>query len=221
MAAVSTNYGTAGDSNLESNATASLSRGTKGSSKSDSGSGSHSASRSRSLSRVWRKRAGTVSSSEKSGALPQSASREQLCRDVVHGDWDTERCREECRHKKKQAARHVADIQASPVRVPVRRSMFGFGEPGKQSFGKVSKGKDGIRSLRSGPSHQHQHADTIELMPQVHRQHARQDGDGFFEGGDSDKMVIRKEVQYSIQYEVPGHGQGPSKRGSNDAIAYV
>ncbi|KAJ6171406.1 hypothetical protein N7470_000473 [Penicillium chermesinum] len=65
MAAVSTNYGTAGDSNLESSG--SRSRATKDS--------SGSTSRSRSMSRVRRKRTGTVS------RVPHSSSKEELCRE--------------------------------------------------------------------------------------------------------------------------------------------
>lgn len=67
-------------------------------------------------------------------------------------------------------------------------------------------------------------ADAVELMPQLQRQHAREEGDGPFEAADSERMVIRKEVQYSIQYEYDEarrRGQASSKEASTDAMAYV
>lgn len=86
----------------------------------------------------------------------------------------------------------------------------------------MDKGKDGIRGAGSEPSLLD--ADAIELMPQLHRQHAQQEDSRPFEAADSERMVIRKEVQYSIQYEYDEarrRGQGSSKEGSTDAMAYV
>lgn len=220
MAAVSTNYGTAGDSNLESSISASRSRGTKGSSKSGSGSGSNSASRSRSLSRVGRKRTGTESRSSKMGknGLPRSSSKEQLCRGEEGQCWDgTE---DQCPNT--QGSSHRAGGRNSAMRVPLRRSMFPLGVSARQGPSRVDKGKDGVRDVRSTPSLLD--VDAIELMPQLHRQRARQGGDGPFEAVDSGRMVIRKEVQYSIQYEYDEarrRGEGSCKEGCSDAVAYV
>lgn len=66
--------------------------------------------------------------------------------------------------------------------------------------------------------------DAIELMPQLQRQHGRQQSEVIVDSDDSDRMVIRKEVGYSIQYEYDDarrRGQGPSKKSSTDAMAYV
>lgn len=190
MAAVSTNYGTAGDSNLESSISASRSRGTKESSKSGSGSGSNSASRSRSLSRVRRKRAGTAT------RVPRSASKEQLCLDECHGGL----------HaiddgSKKISAVKRADREKSPVRAPVRRSMFPLGAS-SSALPKVDKGKAKARakdSVEHGSALEFE-CDAIELMPRLHRQYARKDEPP---GADDDpeKMVIRKDVEYSVKYE--------------------
>ena len=95
--------------------------------------------------------------------------------------------------------------------------MFPISEPSKKSFARLDKGKDG-RGSGSGPGLD---GDAIELMPQIHR-----DSRGVSDGpeGGPDPMVIRKEVQYSVQYEYDEarrRGQGPSKRVSNDAMAYV
>lgn len=203
MAAVSTNYGTAGDSSLESSGYASRSRGTKESSKSGSGSGSNAGSRSRSLSRVRRKRAGTAT-----GALPRSASKEALCRDErVVADAG----RLENRQKKQSVKMHGADC-GETMRAPVRRSMFPLGGPSKAA--KVDKGKAGVRDQRG--SALEFESDALELMPQLHRQYGRKD-EGPAESDDPDKMVIRKEVEYSVQFE---RGEG-SKQVSTDATAYV
>ncbi|CAI7627396.1 unnamed protein product [Penicillium pancosmium] len=221
MAAVSTNYGTAGDSTLESSA--SRSRGTKESSKSGSNSGSgsnsHSASRSMSMSRIQRKRAGTAATPpwSKSHAIPRSSSKENLCQDgniqpiIQHPEIP----------RKKQ-------IQASPqgrepaVRTPQRRSMFPLGEPNIPPLPKPQKGKEGTR--RQVPDQSLLDTDAIELMPRLQRQHGRQQSEVTVESDDSDRMVIRKEVGYSIQYEYDDarrRGQGPSKKSSTDAMAYV
>lgn len=102
------------------------------------------------------------------------------------------------------------------IRAPMRSSMFPIGEPGK-SFARLDKAKNG-RGLGSGSREE---VDAIELMPQTKR-HSRMASDVIEE--DPDAMVIRKEVQYSVQYEYDEarrRGQGPSKRVSNDAMAYV
>ncbi|KAJ5645400.1 hypothetical protein N7507_011411 [Penicillium longicatenatum] len=203
MAAVSTNYGTAGDSSLENSGYASRSRGTKGSSKSGSGSGSNADSRSRSLSRVRRKRAGTAM-----GALPRSDSKEALCRD---GCVNADAGRLENRQKHQSVKMHGADNGGAP-RVPVRRSMFPLGTSSKPA--KVDKGKGGVRD--QGGSALEFESDALELMPQLHRQYGRKDEEPG-ESEDPDKMVIRKEVGYSVQFE---RGEG-SKQVSTDATAYV
>ncbi|KAJ5136810.1 hypothetical protein N7448_005364 [Penicillium atrosanguineum] len=188
MAAVSTNYGTAGDSNLESSVSASRSK-----SKSGSGSGSGSGSRSRSLCRVQRKRPGT----ERDTRGLKSASKEKLCEGIVKSDQGN-------------------GGKMREKGVPMRSSMFPIGEPGK-SFTRLDKAKGG-RGLGSGSR---EDIDAIELMPQTKR-HSRMVSDGIEE--DADAMVIRKEVQYSVQFEYDEarrRGQGPSKRVSNDAMAYV
>lgn len=66
--------------------------------------------------------------------------------------------------------------------------------------------------------------DAIELMPQLRRQHARQESEHTLDEEDPDKIVIRKEVQYSIQYEYDEarrEEQGVSKKSSTDAVAYI
>lgn len=211
MAAVSTNYGTAGDENLENDASATRSRETKGS---GSGSGSNSNSRSRSLSRVRRKRAGTASRSRTDrNARPRSSSKEELRQNGVGHDWDAQG------QKKTQAPSHTRN---TPIRFPIRRSMFALGARPTQDPSRIDKGKDGVRGTCSTPSLAG--VDAIELMPQLSRQRARQEGDGPFEAVDPERMVIRKEVQYSIQYEYDEarrRGEGSCKEGCTDAMAYV
>ncbi|KAJ5669388.1 hypothetical protein N7462_010458 [Penicillium macrosclerotiorum] len=223
MAAVSTNYGTAGDSSLESST--SRSRGTEGSSKSgsnsNSASGSNSASRSRSLSRVQRKRTGASSRSKSRSRIPRSLSKEHLCQGE-HARNLAE-SREANGQKKKQSIPQLPETRNNPVRTPVRRSMFPISEPSKQTSGKTNKGKEGHREQASTPSLL-DIDDAIELMPQLHRQHARQETHCTLDEEDPDKMVIRKEVQYSIQYEYGESrrkGRETSKTSSTDAVAYV
>ncbi|KAJ5168966.1 uncharacterized protein N7482_004560 [Penicillium canariense] len=218
MAAVSTNYGTAGDSNLESSA--SRSRGTKGSSKSgsnsNSASGSNSASRSRSLSRVQRKRAGTVSRSKSRIEIPRSVSKERIYQDEPKLLGEN---REYDRQKKKQAVHAAAD---TPIRAPLRRSMFPLGVSSQPTFKKTDGAQGKSRGQTTDPSLLD--CDAIELMPQLHRQHARQENQERFAGEDLDQMIIRKEVQYSVEYEydeAQRRGQGSSKRTSHDEVAYV
>jgi len=194
MAAVSTNYGTAGDSNLESSISASRSRGTKESSKSGSGSGSNSASRSRSLSRVRRKRAGTGT------RVPRSASKEQLCLDCHGGIRDVD--------GSKGAVRlEGAKREKSPLRAPVRRSMFPLASSTPVS---VDKGKAKAKAIKDsdGGSALEFESDAFELMPQLHRQYARRDEPP---EDDPDKMVIRKDVEYSVKYEDGEEDCDPAK----------
>ncbi|CAI7564824.1 unnamed protein product [Penicillium manginii] len=209
MAAVSTNYGTAGDSTLESSA--SRSRGTKESSRSGSNSGSgsnsHSASRSMSMSRIQRKRAGTAGTppwSRAINAIPRSSSKENLCQ-----DGNTQK-------------RAPPQGREPAIRTPLRRSMFPLDEPIMPPPPKPQKGKEGAR--RQVPDQDLLDVDAIELMPQLQRQHGRQQSEVIVDSDDSDRMVIRKEVGYSIQYEYDDarrRGQGPSKKSSTDAMAYV
>lgn len=98
------------------------------------------------------------------------------------------------------------------TRAPVRRSMFPL--EGSSKAVKADKGKSGVRD--QGGSALEFESDALELMPQLHRQYARTE-EGPAENEDPDKMVIRKEVQYSVQFE---RGEG-SKQVSTDATAYV
>jgi hypothetical protein len=105
-------------------------------------------------------------------------------------------------------------------RIPMRKSMFPIAEPGRTSV-RLDKGKDGRGPGLGLASGEDMDVDAIELMPQTNR-HSRMVSNGA--NGDSDAMVIRKEIQYSVQYEYDEarrRGQGPSKRVSNDAMAYV
>ncbi|KAJ5584231.1 uncharacterized protein N7459_004031 [Penicillium hispanicum] len=221
MAAVSTNYGTAGDSNLESSTSASRSRDTKGSSKSGSGSGSNSASRSRSLSRVQRKRAGTASRAEPEMGAPRSSSQERLCRDVDgRGSW-SDGVRERERDAQQQQRKRESETRGAPARAPVRRSLFPLSASSKAAA-KPDKRTGSIRG--SGLTSARQASDLIELVPQLHRPYGRQEPSDTREDEDLDQMVIRKEVGYSIQYEYDEarrKGLGSSKKGSTDAVVYV
>ncbi|CAG8877021.1 unnamed protein product [Penicillium nalgiovense] len=149
MAAVSTNYGTAGDSTLENSA--SRSNGTKESSKTGSGSGSGSnsntASRSMSQSRIQRKRAGTgsrpplvtpaVNGSGSDSGLRQSENQRphvdpSLCADTsprAHGALGKNQ-------KDGKSGR------SDTVREPVHRSMFPLTAPRKNlSFQVPGRGR--------------------------------------------------------------------------------
>ncbi|KAJ5710386.1 hypothetical protein N7488_004542 [Penicillium malachiteum] len=222
MAAVSTNYGTAGDSNLESTASASRSRETKGSSNSISNSkvaGSSSASRSGSFSRVRRKRAGTSVS-----RVLRSDSKEELCRDhYVHGGvgdgdvgyLDTGRDGLKRRSPGPGQSANESDVE---VQAPLRRSLFPLtGANIKSDKGKVG-GKGTGSALEFEPGY-----DCIELMPQLHRQYGRPEETASTDGDDPEKMVIRKDVAYSVEYEYDEErpGQEVSKQSSTDVMAYV
>lgn len=81
-------------------------------------------------------------------------------------------------------------------------------------------GSEGSR--RQEPTQSLLDTDAIELMPQLQRQHGRQRSEATDDDDDSDRMVIRKEVGYSIQYEYDdARRKGPSKKSSTDAMAYV
>ncbi|KAJ5093306.1 hypothetical protein N7456_009167 [Penicillium angulare] len=226
MAAVSTNYGTAGDSNLESSA--SRSRETKSSSKSGSGSGSNSASRSRSMSRVRRKRAGTGSK------LPRSGSKEQLCRDeYAHGGLGIDIGLADRKEKKAAGVKQSGGGKDAGPRAPMRRSMFPLAQPIASKPNKpvkANQGRTGATLLEEEPTLLEFDSDAIELMPQLQRQYARTGEAGPAEAEDPDRMVIRKEVGYSVQYEYDeerrrkggqGEAEGVSKKTSTDAMAYV
>ncbi|KAJ5776071.1 uncharacterized protein N7511_001082 [Penicillium nucicola] len=221
MAAVSTNYGTAGDSTLESSAKGSSKdqsgsgTGTGSGSGSRSGSNSASASRSRSHSRVQRKRAGTarfmphLDADAGSGPLGAdvpvpSSSRDVLCRDgtvYAHGSPRTNGpvMSGGCPRPKPRP-----DSVEAP-RVPVRRSMFFLGTPRKSERAKRLSSRSG--EGRGFPAD----SDLIELVPRLHARHESLDERG--ESEDPDKMVIHKEIRYSIQYEEDEDVQGrPCKR---------
>ncbi|OGE51335.1 hypothetical protein PENARI_c013G10508 [Penicillium arizonense] len=223
MAAVSTNYGTAGDSTLESSA--SRSRGTKGSSKDGSGSGtgsgsnSASATRSRSHSRVQRKRAGTASrfmphlgvdlnlktsgsglgsgSGSGSGLGIPSSSKDVLCRDGnphAHAHGSPRK-----KHPVMSGGCPKPGSATDTSRTPIRRSMFPLSAPLNQSIPKPEKGKR--HNTRSGEGNVFPtDSDLIELVPRPHVRHEGR-GDDRSDGEDPDRMVIHKEVRYSIQYE--------------------
>lgn len=197
MAAVSTNYGTAGDSTLESSASRT---NTKEGSKSGSGSGSSRdpASRSRSRSRAHRKGAGTVTRPpvRKSGSGIKKFANLSLGNDAgVHAH-----------EVLSKSHREDADAECEG-RSPVCRSMFQLGT--RKSFPNLEKGKHGSSSSVFPDS------DLIELVTRPSTHHA-----GGSEGSTGDeRMVIRKEVRYSIQYEDenPGRKEGLA----HDVSVYV
>lgn len=89
--------------------------------------------------------------------------------------------------------------RSDTVRAPARRSMFPLSAPRKKlSFQMPEKGKNSVRAGSVGSFTVE--SDLIELMPRSHTRHAssateREDVEG------ADKMVIHKEIRYSIQYE--------------------
>ncbi|KAJ5319277.1 uncharacterized protein N7506_011981, partial [Penicillium brevicompactum] len=197
MAAVSTNYGTAGDSTLESSASRT---NTKEGSKSGSGSGSSRdpASRSRSRSRAHRKGAGTVTRppTRKSGSGIKKFANFSLGNDAG----------EHAHVVLSKSHREDADTECEG-RSPVCRSMFQLGT--RKSFPNLEKGKHGSSSSVFPDS------DLIELVTRPSTHHA-----GSSEGSTGDeRMVIRKEVRYSIQYEDENPGK---KEGlAHDVSVYV
>ncbi|CAG8038448.1 unnamed protein product [Penicillium nalgiovense] len=229
MAAVSTNYGTAGDSTLENSA--SRSNVTKESSKTGSGSGSGSnsntASRSMSQSRIQRKRAGTgsrpplvtpaVNGSGSDSGLRQSENQRphvdpSLCADTsprAHGALGKNQ-------KDGKSGR------SDTVREPVHRSMFPLTAPRKNlSFQVPGKGKNGARAGSVGSFAPE--SDLIELVPRPHNRHASGATELGDDGEGPDKMVIHKEIRYSIQYEDEAEvrRRDDLKINSVDVCAYV
>ncbi|KAJ5129304.1 uncharacterized protein N7515_005343 [Penicillium bovifimosum] len=214
MAAVSTNYGTAGDSTLESSM--SRSRETKNSSKSGSvsGSGSNSASRAMSQSRVQRKRAGTGSHPlfcpvGGGGSTKNPSSSGPVGADAGHAPGNNQ---------------HSAGDGAgsNPVRVPMRRSLFAFSEPRKKkSFSKLEKGKNRVKAGSRGSFPVA--SDLIELVPRTHTRNPSAAGAVEPEEGEgADRMVIHKEVRYSIQYEDEAEGSAREElKNSVDVSTYV
>lgn len=197
MAAVSTNYGTAGDSTLESSL--SRSRSTKDGSKSGSGSGSNSASRSASQSRVQRKRAGTGSRSLICPVVGASGSGTSKNQDPAPGlpRIDASSRAQGAVGNSKRSGADSAKWER--VREPMHRSMFPIGAPRKKtSFVKVEKGKHAARA--GSASSFLITPDLIELAPRMHIRNASTATDRSEREG-ADKMVIHKEVRYSIQYE--------------------
>ncbi|KAJ5513083.1 hypothetical protein N7463_002635 [Penicillium fimorum] len=203
MAAVSTNYGTAGDSTLESSA--SRSNGTKEGSKIASGSESgtrsrsNTASKSMSHSRVQRKIAGT-------GSLPLvtpiiSGSGSGLRHSETQGpSQGPSHCLGTTPHARGALGNNRRDRdsgRSATMLAPMRRSMFPLSPPRKkQGFQNMEKGKNGVRAGSVGSFAMA--SDLIELVPRSHTRHASvatEQGDG------EDKMVIHKEVRYSIQYD--------------------
>ena len=229
MAAVSTNYGTAGDSTLENSA--SRSNGTKGSSKTGSGSGSGSNSntafRSLSQSRVQRKRAGTgtrpsrvtpaVNGSGSDSGLRQLENQRprldpSLCADTsprAHGALG-------------KSQKDGKSGRSDTVREPVRRSMFPLSAPRKDlSFQVPEKGKHGARAGSVGSPFATE-SDLIELVPRPHIRNASGTTERVHGGEGPDKMVIHKEIRYSIQYEDESELRREDlKVNSVDVCAYV
>ncbi|CAI7606956.1 unnamed protein product [Penicillium bialowiezense] len=183
MAAVSTNYGTAGDSTLESSA-----------SRSNTKEGSGSGSSRDPASRVHRKRAGTAARPPvlKSGSGKRLADM-QLASDArVHAHG--------------ASSKNQRESDAECGRLPMCRSMFPLGT--RKSFPKLEREKHGASSSIS------QDSDLIELVTRPIAQHA---GAGASVG--DERMVIRKEVRYSIQYE---DEQQARKEGiAHDVSVYV
>lgn len=143
--------------------------------------------------------------------MARSSSRERLCLDES-GNGGVGDTNERDDHRRKKRAVGVPAI-VEMNRAPARISMFPLCTP-IQSSSKRDKGKE---SVSPGDT---QKPDSIELMPQLHRQQGGNESEEPEE--DPDKMVIRKEVRYSVQYEYDEErrGQGMSKS-STDAMAYV
>ena len=217
MAAVSTNYGTAGDSTLEDSA--SRSNGTKEGSKTG-GSGSN--------SRTQRKRAGTgprlppvppaVSGSGSGSRSRQSDNHGPDLGAPLHLDTST--------HAHGTLGNNTKDghsARSDTVCPPVRRSMFPLSAPRKKlSFQMLDKGKNGMRAGSGGLFTDE--SDLIELMPRPHTRHASDATELEDEEG-PDRMVIHKEIRYSIQYEDDAEaelrGREDSKINSVDVTVYV
>jgi hypothetical protein len=146
--------------------------------------------RSRSHSRVQRKRAGTapslpVGTGSGSGSGEVNNATDQLRddthahgalpgKDLLDGDVDV-------------------DINTNLERIPMRVSMFPLGT--RKSPPKLEKATHGVQGSFTD-------SDLIELVPRTHIRHVS-GASGFRDTpmGVEDRMVIRKEVRYSIQYE--------------------
>lgn len=63
---------------------------------------------------------------------------------------------------------------------------------------RIEKNKSRLDGNEPGSTHD---PDAIELMPQPRRKHGSQALDAELDGEELDRMVIRKEVGYSVQYE--------------------
>lgn len=180
MAAVSTNYGTAGDSTLESSiSTSNAKDGSGGSASSNSASR---ATRSRSRSHVQRKRtAPGVRPSVVGLSGSRSEEQKRIANLPLRGIPDVH-----AQVALDQGGRWHGDSDTKPeARLPVCRSMFRT--EARKTFVKLEDGMHGAGSATD--------SDLIELMERPH---------GRCESGDTpsdDRMVIRKDVRYSIQYE--------------------
>lgn len=192
MAAVSTNYGTAGDSTLESSiSTSNPKDSSRGSASSNSASR---ATRSRSRSHVQRKRAGPGVSPSVTG-LPGSRSEgeKRVANRPLRGTPDVHALA-----ALDQGSRWHGDPDIKPdARLPMCRSMFRTGT--RQTCAKVEDGMPGAPSSATD-------SDLIELME---RPHVRCEGSG--DTLSDDRMVIRKDVGYSIQYEDEDQARGEGK----------
>lgn len=101
--------------------------------------------------------------------------------------------------------------------------MFPLSAPRKKlSFQMLDKGKNGIRAGSGGLFTDE--SDLIELMPRSHTRHASDATELEDEEG-ADKMVIHKEIRYSIQYEDEDEAElrrrEDLKINSVDVTAYV
>ena len=101
--------------------------------------------------------------------------------------------------------------------------MFPLSAPRKKlSFQMLDKGKDGMRAGSGGLFTDE--SDLIELMPRPHTRHASDATELEDEEG-PDRMVIHKEIRYSIQYEDEAEaelrGREDSRINSVDVAAYV
>lgn len=110
-------------------------------------------------------------------------------------------------HAHGASSKNQRETDAECGRLPMCRSMFPLGT--RKSFPKLEKEKHGASSSIS------QDSDLIELVTRPIAQHAGVSGAS---SGD-ERMVIRKEVRYSIQYE---DEQQAKKEGiAHDVSVYV
>lgn len=112
--------------------------------------------------------------------------------------------------------------RSDTVREPVHRSMFPLTAPRKNlSFQVPGKGKNGARAGSVGSFAPE--SDLIELVPRPHNRHASGATELGDDGEGPDKMVIHKEIRYSIQYEDEAEvrRRDDLKINSVDVCAYV